>query len=179
MNAYYSTLPTPCGDFSLAVNENHAVVATAFGDAAALRRHLPKCHLLNDTSFGRSAREQVLAYFAGDLCVFDLPLAPAGSGFQQQVWSALQRIPFAETRTYGQLAAGLGHPSAARAVGRANATNPICLLVPCHRVIGADGSLTGFAFGETIKRWLLDHEQAIAARATGPAATARLASRVA
>ena len=89
-----------------------------------------------------------------------MKLAPCGTPFQQSVWTALQRIPFGETRSYGQLATELGNPGAARAVGRANATNPIALIVPCHRVIGSDGSLTGFAFGEDIKRRLLAHEGA-------------------
>jgi methylated-DNA-[protein]-cysteine S-methyltransferase len=79
------------------------------------------------------------------------------------VWAALATIPFGETRSYGQIAAALGNPGASRAIGRANATNPICLFVPCHRVIGADGSLTGFAFGEDIKRQLLAHEGVLAA----------------
>jgi len=87
-----------------------------------------------------------------------VPLAPIGTEFQKRVWDALCAIPVGETRGYAQLAGQLGSPQAARAVGRANATNPICLFVPCHRVIGADGSLTGFAFGEDIKRKLLEHE---------------------
>jgi methylated-DNA-[protein]-cysteine S-methyltransferase len=103
----------------------------------------------------------VLAYFSGKRHAFDLSIAPAGTPFQQRVWTALQRIPFGETRSYGALAKTLA--SGARAIGRANATNPICLIVPCHRVIGADGSLTGFAFGEDVKRQLLTHEGALAA----------------
>ena len=94
------------------------------------------------------------------LAVFTLKLAPSGTPFQQGVWAALQRIPFGESRSYGQIATELGNPGASRAVGRANATNPIALIVPCHRVIGSDGSLTGFAFGEDIKRRLLAHEGA-------------------
>jgi methylated-DNA-[protein]-cysteine S-methyltransferase len=112
---------------------------------------------LPDETRTRDAREQVLAYFRGDRRAFALELAPAGTVFQQRVWAALGRIPYGETRSYGELARALR--SSPRAVGRANATNPIVLIVPCHRVIGADGALTGFAFGEKIKRRLLDHER--------------------
>jgi methylated-DNA-[protein]-cysteine S-methyltransferase len=161
MNHYYDTFPTPFGPFSVAVNEADAVVATSFGDQAALSRRLGKCHLIVDTTKSRPARDQVLAYMSGRRVDFDLPLAAAGTPFQQRVWAALRRIPRGETRSYGGMAAELGRPGAARAVGRANATNPICLIVPCHRVIGADGSLTGFAFGEEIKRRLLELEGAL------------------
>jgi len=155
-----TTFDTPCGPFSVAVNDVGAVVATAFGNLSRLRERLPeKCHLTGDTFQKLTAVEkQVAAYFAGKRRAFDLPLAAHGTDFQQRVWTALVEIPFGETRSYGRLAADLGKPGAARAIGRANATNPICLLVPCHRVIGADGSLTGFAFGEDIKRQLLTLE---------------------
>lgn len=159
MNLYASTFRTPFGLFSVAVNGTGAVVGTAFGDATALRARLGKCHLMDDTPLVAAARDEVLAYFAGERREFTLPLAPVGTEFQQRVWAALQAIPFGETRSYGQLAAQLGNPAASRAVGRANATNPICLIVPCHRVIGASGALTGFAFGEDIKRRLLEHER--------------------
>jgi methylated-DNA-[protein]-cysteine S-methyltransferase len=100
----------------------------------------------------------VHAWFKGQRRDFSVPLAPRGSAFQQRVWAELARIPFGETRSYGELARVL--KSAPRAVGRANATNPISLLIPCHRVIGADGKLTGYAFGEATKRRLLDFEAA-------------------
>ena len=167
MKIFTDTFRTPFGEFSTAVDASGAVVATAFGDISALKRRLRPAgrQLLVDKVRGRAVREQVLAYFAGERRDFDLPLAAAGTSFQQEVWSALQEIPFGETRTYGRLATDLGRPTASRAVGRANATNPICLIVPCHRVIGADGSLTGFAFGEAIKRRLLAHENVPAFRA--------------
>ena len=160
-----TTFPTPCGPFSIAVNDAGAVVATAFGDLTRLREILPaKCHLLGDTSPElTAAKKEITDYFAGKRRSFSLQLAAHGTEFQQRVWAALVAIPFGETRGYGQLAVSLGNPGAARAVGRANATNPICLIVPCHRVIGADGSLTGFAFGEDIKRQLLAHEGALPA----------------
>jgi len=110
------------------------------------------------------ARRQLAEYFAGERRAFDLPLAPRGTPFQQAVWRALLRIPLGETRSYGQIAAELGRRSGGRAVGAANARNPISIVIPCHRVIGADGSLTGYAGGEGAKRWLLEHERAACAR---------------
>ncbi len=160
MNHFFDTFPTPFGVFSVAVDANGAITATAFGDAAQLRTRLGYCNLIGDKTRTAPGREHVLAYFAGDRHDFALPLAPRGTEFQQRVWAALRAIPHGETRTYGQIAAQLGNPAAARAVGRANATNPICVIVPCHRVIGADGSLTGFAFGGKLKRRLLEHEGA-------------------
>lgn len=159
MKCYFDTFPTPVGDFSLAVDENGAVVATAFGGVAELRQRFHADGLVSAPERCASVRAQILEFFAGKRDRFDVRLAPAGTAFQKQVWGALQRIPFGQTQSYGQLAAALGRPGAARAVGRANATNPLCLLVPCHRVIGADGSLTGFAFGEALKRRLLELEQ--------------------
>jgi methylated-DNA-[protein]-cysteine S-methyltransferase len=163
MNVYFDTFPTPAGDFSIAVNEDGEVVATAFGSETALSARLKATtnELIREPKRVAVARAQVRAYFSGKRNPFDLLLAPAGTPFQQRVWTALQKIPSGETRSYGALAKTLA--SGARAIGRANATNPICLIVPCHRVIGADGSLTGFAFGEDIKLLLLRHEGALAA----------------
>jgi methylated-DNA-[protein]-cysteine S-methyltransferase len=163
MNLHATTFATPCGPFSLAVNATGAVVATAFGDLDSLRSRLkPICHLISDKpALTLPVKKEVQAYFAGKLRDFTVPLAAEGTDFQNRVWSALVAIPYGETRSYGGLADSLGNPGASRAVGRANATNPICLLVPCHRVIGADGSLTGFAFGEDIKRQLLALEGAL------------------
>lgn len=168
MKVYVDTFETPFGLFSAAANESGALVATAFGDRAALKRRLSVFHVIAEKRKLASVRRQVSEYFAGGRRVFDLSLAAAGTPFQQEAWNALCAIPFGETRSYGQLARQLGRPAAARAIGRANATNPICLIVPCHRVIGARGELTGFAFGEEIKRRLLEHER----RGTLPAASA-------
>ncbi len=104
---------------------------------------------------------QVLEYFAGKRKSFDFPLAARGTDFQKQVWAALLKIPFGKTTTYAALAEKLGRPGAFRAVGRANATNPIALIVPCHRVIGTDGTLTGYAGGIPIKQKLLELEGAL------------------
>ena len=101
---------------------------------------------------------QLEQYFAGERRAFELPLHLAGTPFQRDVWRALTGIPFGETRTYGAIAAGLGRPTAARAVGAANGQNPFCIVVPCHRLIGAGGGLVDYAAGVEVKRWLLDHE---------------------
>jgi methylated-DNA-[protein]-cysteine S-methyltransferase len=101
---------------------------------------------------------QLDAYFAGELTDFDLPLAPAGTAFQMRVWEALLQIPYGTTATYGEIAARIGQPTAMRAVGLANGRNPLAIVIPCHRVIGAGGGLTGYGGGLDRKRWLLDLE---------------------
>jgi methylated-DNA-[protein]-cysteine S-methyltransferase len=106
-------------------------------------------------------RDQLDAYFAGERRDFDLQLAPEGTPFRQEVWSALRDIPYGETRSYGQLAAQIGRPGAARAVGLANGRNPIAIVVPCHRVIGSNRSLTGYAAGVERKRQLLELETGV------------------
>ena len=105
-----------------------------------------------------AAREQLEAYFDMRLTNFDLPLEPRGTEFQRRVWDSLKAIPFGETISYAELARRIENPKAVRAVGAANGRNPLMIIVPCHRVIGADGSLTGFGGGIDRKRWLLDHE---------------------
>jgi methylated-DNA-[protein]-cysteine S-methyltransferase len=104
---------------------------------------------------------QLDAYFAGELTRFDIPLSARGTEFEQRVWDALVEIPYGETRSYGELARELGVPGAARAVGHANARNPISIIVPCHRVVGSTGKLTGYAGGLEAKRKLLDHERGV------------------
>jgi methylated-DNA-[protein]-cysteine S-methyltransferase len=108
------------------------------------------------------AAAQLGEYFAGERTEFDLPLEPAGTPFQRSTWLALREIPYAETINYGQLALRVGNPKASRAVGLANGRNPISIVVPCHRVIGADGSLTGYGGGLDRKRLLLDLERRVA-----------------
>ena len=159
---FYATFPTSFGAFSVATDAGGAVVATAFGGRAALHRRCGPGHLVADNTRTAGARTQLRDYLAGRRRTFDLPLAPEGTTFQQSVWTALRKIPLGETRSYGDVARQLG--SSPRAVGRANATNPICVIVPCHRVIGADGTMTGFAFGEKTKRRLLALEGAPAFR---------------
>ncbi len=115
----------------------------------------------DDAALADAAR-QLGEYWAGERRAFDLPLAPAGTPFQLRVWEALRSIPYGETRTYGSIAAAVGQPTAVRAVGLANSRNPLSIIVPCHRVVGARGALTGYAGGVERKRFLLDHESGAA-----------------
>lgn len=160
MRQFYDTFPTPVGDFSVALNTTGSIIATAFGGLPELRERFTADEVIHDPARAADVRREVTEYFAKKRRHFTVALMPSGTPFQQSVWSALQRIPFGETRSYGQLAADIGKPDASRAIGRANATNPICLIIPCHRVIGGDGSLTGYAFGEDLKRQLIAHEAA-------------------
>lgn len=151
----YRYIATPVGDLLIA------------GDGAGLRyvafpegKHKiePGANWqLNDAAFG-DVKTQLDEYFAGKRRRFKLKLAPHGTPFQLTVLEALQAIPYGETRSYGDIAAGIGNPRAVRAVGAANGRNPISIIIPCHRVIGADGSLTGFGGGLDTKRFLLDLE---------------------
>ncbi len=141
---------------------------TAVADGEALcglyldgeHHRVPDAVLGREDRFLGEVQAQLDAYFDGTLTDFGLPLAPAGTPFQRQVWAALCDIAYGSTTTYGELAAAIGRPGAARAVGLANGRNPIAIVVPCHRVIGAGGRLTGYAGGLERKRWLLDHERA-------------------
>lgn len=107
------------------------------------------------------ARAQLRGYFAEELKEFTLPLSPQGTVFQRSVWKELLNIPYGETISYAELAARIGRPGASRAVGLANGRNPLSIVVPCHRVVGSDGSLTGYGGGLARKRWLLDHERGV------------------
>lgn len=118
----------------------------------------------DDLEVFAETRSQLGEYFAGERTTFDLPLAPIGTDFQRAVWAALRSIPYGTTCGYGELAAEISRPTAARAVGAANGRNPISIIVPCHRVIGANGALTGYAWGEERKRALLDLEAGVLAR---------------
>lgn len=157
-NAYFDIFDTALGEFSVAVNESNAVIATAFGGESVLTSRLKATSLQRDATKTAEARQQVIDFLEGNRDHFNLPLAAQGSPFQQQVWAELCAIPLGKTRTYGEIAARLNKPGAARAVGRANATNPICLIIPCHRVIAGNGSPHGFAFGQAIKLQLLKRE---------------------
>jgi len=145
---------------------------TLVGDGAALIGLYFEGHLRTPRLTDRGPRaddgfdavvRQLGEYFAGTRREFDLELAPRGSAFERQVWSLLTKIPYGETRTYGQLAAELGDPGGAQAAGNANGWNPISIIVPCHRVIGASGSLAGYAGGLGRKRFLLSLEEPPAA----------------
>jgi methylated-DNA-[protein]-cysteine S-methyltransferase len=117
-------------------------------------------HWVEQPGVFRDAVAQLQAYFAGELRTFDLPLDMIGTPFQRRVWEALRAIPYGETWSYAELARAVGSPGASRAVGLANGRNPVGIIVPCHRVIGANGSLTGYGGGLPRKAWLLDHERA-------------------
>jgi methylated-DNA-[protein]-cysteine S-methyltransferase len=156
---YYSELLTPVGPVTL-VSDGAAITTITMRPAADVVARGGAW--IEDDARLADAREQLAAYFAGELREFSLPLAARGSAFQKQVWAALVKIPFGETTSYGALAASLRHPGSARAVGAANRTNPIGIVVPCHRVIGADGTLTGYAGGIERKKFLLEHEAALA-----------------
>ncbi len=149
---------TPIGPLTLVVDAEALVAVITDG-----QRHAPGPQAWGsaDPTAASEAVDQLTQYFAGLRTSFALPLAAAGSDFQQRVWAVIAQIPFGQTRTYGQLADLLGAPGAARAVGAATGRNPLSIVVPCHRVVGASGSLTGYAGGLDRKRWLLQHEQAV------------------
>jgi methylated-DNA-[protein]-cysteine S-methyltransferase len=150
----YTTVPSPIGDLVL-TTDGTALTGVYMGEPP--RGIDPDWR--EDARPFREAEEQLAAYFAGDLQEFTLDLAPRGTSFQLEVWQALRTIPYGETRSYGHLAAQVGRPGASRAVGAANGSNPISIVVPCHRVIGADGRLTGFGGGLPRKQWLLSMER--------------------
>lgn len=155
---YFSTsLASPVGDLTLLAHDS-ALIALVWRTA----RHpdLPFTEAIVDADHPllRETARQLAEYFAGRRRAFELPLEMRGTDFQRSVWTRLREIPFGETRSYGELARQLGNPSAMRAVGAANGGNPISIIVPCHRVIGATGSLTGFGGGLDAKAWLLAHE---------------------
>jgi methylated-DNA-[protein]-cysteine S-methyltransferase len=145
---------SPVGSLTL-VSDGKALIACEFDNPKYPVPQAPR----GDDRVLAAARRQLDAYFAGKLRAFDLPLEPRGTDFQQRVWAALLKIPYGVTRSYGQQAAAIGAPKAVRAVGLANGRNPIAIIIPCHRVIGANGALTGYGGGMERKRLLLDLEQ--------------------
>jgi len=140
---HHCLISTPLGDMCL-TEENDCIVSFLWGGSGN-----------DETPLLTEAAQQLSDYFAGHRRTFDLPLAPKGTDFQQSVWRALTEIPYGETRSYGEIAKALGNPNASRAVGMANHRNPIPIIIPCHRVIGADGSLTGYGGGLPRKKYLL------------------------
>lgn len=157
--AYYSIQPGPIGDLML-IGDGIALTEL-YLPGSRMASPLPADAVRQDDLF-RQVAQELEAYFAGELTAFEAPRAPVGTAFQRQVWSALQQIPYGTTLSYGQLASRLGQPSAARAVGLANSRNPISIVIPCHRLIGAGGSLVGYGGGLERKRWLLDLEARVA-----------------
>lgn len=161
MTTYYAvTVDSPVGPLVGLVDSAGAVVRIELPGGRTREElegdlHRRGITLAEDPERTRELVRQLGEYFAGERRQFDLPLAAAGTPFQRAVWSELSRIPFGETRSYGEVARALGKPGASRAVGRANGANPIPIVVPCHRVLGADGSLTGFGGGLEAKAALL------------------------
>lgn len=154
---------SPVGPLGL-VADDDALIAVLWPTEAEGRVRLAEepAPAADHAVLNKTAR-QLGEYFAGTRRDFDLPLAPSGTEFQRQVWWSLAEIPFGETSTYGKQAAAIGRPAAVRAVGAANGRNPLSIVLPCHRIVGANGKLTGFAGGLDTKRWLLDHEASVAA----------------
>ncbi|MDT0345779.1 methylated-DNA--[protein]-cysteine S-methyltransferase [Streptomyces litchfieldiae] len=162
MGMTHTIVDSPLGELT-AVAEDGALIALYF--EGHLRMPDPATFgPRTDEGFGE-VRRQLAAYFAGELTRFDLPLAPRGNAFQQSVWRLLREIPYGERRSYGALAQELGDPALAQAVGMANGRNPVSIVIPCHRVVGADGALTGYAGGLHRKRFLLDLEEPAGVRA--------------
>ena len=151
---FHQLLRSPIGTLTITANDQ-GLTEIRFANQGKL--DLPKRPQIN--AIIDQAVAQLQSYFDGNLKIFDLPLSPQGTEFQKKVWLALQQVDYGRTVSYGQIAANIGNPKAARAVGTANGKNPLPIVVPCHRIIGSDGSLTGFAGGLETKRWLLDHEQ--------------------
>ncbi len=162
MQLFTTTMSSPCGVLQIVVDARGAVVRIDFpgrGSApAAAARDVARC---------AAAVRQLSEYFAGHRLDFELELAPRGTAFQLAAWSALRAIPYGQTRSYQQQAERIGKPKAMRAVGAANGKNPIPIVVPCHRVIGKDGGLTGFGGGLDAKQWLLQHEARVLAALGG------------
>lgn len=152
-------ISTPLGHLLAVVDRSGALVALDFDARTSRWKELPP-----DERRARKVITAVERYFAGKLREFALPLAPAGTPFQKRVWAELCRIPYGTTISYAELAARIGEPKSVRAVGSANGANPIAIVVPCHRVIGTDGTLTGYAGGLDRKRALLEHEARVAGK---------------
>ncbi len=172
----YDYLDTPIGLLLLVADENGlrhidftraGALARRAGSAVCAQARDPRAdqgeriqsHWRRDRRFLGAIIEQLDAYFAGRLHEFDVAIAAPGTEFRKMVWNELVRIPYAQTISYGELARRIGTPAASRAVGAANGANPLPIIVPCHRVIGSTGKLTGFGGGLAIKQWLLDHER--------------------
>jgi methylated-DNA-[protein]-cysteine S-methyltransferase len=169
MLAFLDTVDSPAGPLSFAVDEDGALLFVSFLEGrypTTIEQDLVRegYQIARDPARTAAARQQLTEYAAGTRQTFDLSVKLVGSEWQKAIWTALMEIPFGETRSYGDLARMLGRPQAARAVGRANGSNRIPLVIPCHRVIGADGTLTGFGGGLHLKTALLAHEARVLGR---------------
>lgn len=165
LRLWMDRIDTPIGEFLIVADHNGNLRATDWTDHEPRMRDLLRLHYGNN-GFDLEPRhnlnglsDRIGDYFAGELAAIDrLPVQTAGTSFQREVWSALRKIPCGSTISYGKLAEQIGRPAAVRAVGLANGSNPIGVIVPCHRVIGSNGALTGYGGGIERKRWLLEHE---------------------
>jgi methylated-DNA-[protein]-cysteine S-methyltransferase len=156
MKTYYSSTQSPIGE--LLLTGNGTALTGLYMQVHKYGREISADWSRDEAAF-KPARAQLAAYFAGESHRFEMPIAMAGTPFQQRVWHALLEIPYGATESYGALASRIGAPKAPRAVGLANGRNPVSIIVPCHRVIGANGSLTGYGGGIERKQWLLAHER--------------------
>jgi methylated-DNA-[protein]-cysteine S-methyltransferase len=159
---YQTVLPSPIGPLR-ATAEDDQLIGLSTDAPAASGTHIERN---DDNALFRRLHAQLESYWKGQAVVFDVPIALRGTPFQTRVWNALRDIPYGHTISYGELARRVGQPTAVRAVGRANGANPIAIVIPCHRVIGGDGSLTGYAGGLDRKRTLLLLEDALAGTQT-------------
>ncbi len=163
------TLPGPVGTITILTDGDGVMRALEYDDhhdrmERLLRLHYPQGWRMSPATGESDARRALSAYFAGDLSAIDaLPTATGGTAFQRAVWAALRRVPAGRTVAYADIAAAIQRPSAMRAVGMANGANPIAIVVPCHRIIGRSGQLTGYAGGLARKHWLLAHEGVVLA----------------
>lgn len=156
---YFDYYSSPLGTM-LIIEENNALTHLTLSDNTQVLSNFPADSLQQkSSSVISSAKIQLNEYFKGTRKIFQLPLNPIGTPFQKKVWNVLCTIPFGETRSYKEIALQIENPKGCRAVGMANNRNPIMLIIPCHRVIGTDGSLIGYAGGIEIKKWLLEHER--------------------
>lgn len=165
---WVTVVETPVGPLTLVAGDDGLRAIQWSGETCEADEAMPDDHLVL-----AAAAQQLEAYFDGRLTQFDLPLDPRGTPFQRAAWDVLRGIGYGETISYGEQARRLGKPSAVRAVGAANGRNPLPIVVPCHRVVGATGRLTGFAAGVDTKAWLLDHERSVSL-GRGRAVTARV-----
>lgn len=164
MTGYSSTIDSPCGPLQIVVNGDGILTHIEFletltGPTIAERLADDEIEILHDTGHTGEIESQLKEYFAGERMAFELEMAPSGTEFQRNVWNEMRLIPFGETRSYGNIATALGQPGASRAVGAAAGANPIPIIIPCHRVVGADGALVGFGGGLENKARLLAMER--------------------
>jgi methylated-DNA-[protein]-cysteine S-methyltransferase len=158
--SFYATMPSPVGELLLTASEAGLTGVYLPGEGRQ-----PEPGWQHDPQRLVPCADQLEEYFAGHRSAFDLPLAPPGTAFQRRVWTELMSVEYGTTITYTELAQRVGRPRSVRAVGGANGRNPVCIIVPCHRVIGVNGALTGYSAGVESKRWLLDFERSMMAGA--------------